>query len=194
MKQYTFTAGKHNAKPIDPVWPRVWPKGFRGSFILDKSCYFSYENWEKDTDWFDWNFKIAGMSAYFSANNKRSAIITARPAFEQDMFLVTAYTNDKKGGFKTGTDTQKLGVLGFAAGEKVEYECKLTAGNLLTTHLLYTLRTGNQEIYISHQFDVPWHGVYRQIGSWFGGADSNRNGIGGVPTKDMKYQAEFQWT
>ena len=185
MQEYLFQAGKHNAKPYEPWWP-IWnPRGFEIEFVLDKSCWFPLEEWEGDEDWFDWNFKIAGLTGAFSRNNYRAAMIAARPAHEQDTFLVTAYTNDKKGGWETGEETAQIGVVELEAGEVGKASAKIhrKRGG---AEVRYTLQGGGNTIQVTHDFDKPWLNIYRQIGSWFGGADSDGDGIGGVPHKPMK--------
>jgi len=193
MTEYAFEKGKHNAKPNQSICPRFGVRGFTGRFKLDLSCWFGKDEWKGDSDYYDWNFKVMGISSYFSANNRTSAIIAARPIDEPGKFIVTGYTNDGKGRFRTGQHTEAIGVLVVEAEQEVEVDVRLSKGNFFRPdRVQYELKTDANSIYIEHQFRIPFHRIFREIGSWFGGADSNNNGIGGVPHKDMHYQAQMK--
>lgn len=191
MTRYLFEPGKHNAKPLEPIWPR-FASGFTGEFVLHKSCWFSKDEWQNDNDYYDWNFKIIGITSALSLNNRASAIIAARPIDEENRFIVTGYTNDRKGGFQTGQHTEAIGVLIVEAEQKCVVRCNIKRRGWRKHRVEYAISNGLNSIYVKHDFDAPWHGLYRQIGTWFGGSDSDGNGIGGVPHKPMSLHASIR--
>ena len=197
MKQYTIQTGKQNFKPCEPIWPKHYPSGFRFRAVLDASCWWSKEDWKGDKDRNDWN-KLCGMTGAFSRNNRRTAYIAWRPADIENTFLVTAYTNDKKGGFMWGWQGEAnryLNAITVKANEEFTGACtmfKKNGQNYLSYELLRP-KYPNHPLVIEHPFDPSWHRFYRQVGTWMGGADNSPGPYGGGAHKKMKLWLDFKW-
>lgn len=188
MIRYTIKAGKQNFKPREPIFPRC-AKGFEIKALLDKSCWWSSEDWQGDRDRQDWN-KLAGITSAFSANNKRSAMIAWRPADVENTFLLTAYTNDRAGGFEAGMSG--MSAIAVKAGERFRAQCYI-AEELFRHEAEYKIFTTSGELWCNHRFDAPWLPLYRQVGTWMGGADNSPGPFGGAASKDMSIQIAFSW-
>lgn len=188
MIRYTIKAGKQNFKPREPIFPRC-AKGFEIKALLDESCWWSSEDWQGDRDRQDWN-KLAGITSAFSANNKRSAMIAWRPADAPNTFLLTAYTNDKKGGWQHGRTG--LEAITVHAGETFKAEVFINE-ELLRYEADYRIITARGEFWCNHKFDKPLFNFYRRIGTWIGGANNSPGDFGGEASQDMSLELDFIW-
>lgn len=189
MIKYTIKAGRQNFKPREPLLPRC-ANGFSIKAILEPSCWWSKEDWGNDADRNDWN-KLAGITSAFSANNKRSAMIAWRPADEEGVFLLTAYTNDKAGGFQAGMSGMRA--IAVEAGKEFSAHCYIIE-ELFRHEAQYKIVTDAGEFWCNHKFDNPWLPVYRRVGTWIGGADNSPGPFGGAASKEMSLKLSFSWT
>ena len=181
MTEYTIAPGQSNFRPLENPAPRWNVSGFRVAFRFDASCWWSVEDWEGDKDRDDWN-KLKGLTYFFSSNNRCSALIAWRPGKRENVFEVTAYTNDKRGGFTvTGQPVEVY------AGELVYADCYISPNRV---H--YTISYFGVETKYEHDFSRPWLKVFREVGTSIGGANNSPGKYGGYATQDMKLWADFE--
>jgi hypothetical protein len=114
MKTYSIKKRRTAFRPMASLFPALTCSGFSFTAILDSSCWFSAEDVGGDKDRADW-LKLTGITAAFSLNNHRSALIAWRPTDVPDTFAITAYTNNKRGGWKIGGPGFKIATV--KAGE-----------------------------------------------------------------------------
>lgn len=102
-KTYNVKAGKHDFKPNSIPFPFLGAREYEFYIRFDSSAWWSIEDedYPHGNDIYDWN-KIGGLTNYLSANNKQSVLIGWRPSPEYMVMEITAYVNDKSGGFKAG--------------------------------------------------------------------------------------------
>ena len=191
MKTYHIKKGRTAFRPMASLFPALVYSGFSFTAEFDSSCWFSAAEVGGDKDRADW-LKLTGITAAFSLNNQRSALIAWRPTDVPDTFAITAYTNNKLGGWKIGGPGFKIATV--KAGEQF-------SGRVLFWHDPITLRptvdyyihTPSGTFTATHDFDKPWHCLYREIGPWWGGANDQPGGYGGTAPKDATLQLDFRW-
>ena len=181
MKKYTIRPGQTNWRPYENPLPRLWVKGFEVRFRFAPSCWWSQEDWQYDLDREDWN-KLKGLTWYFSPNNKSSAMIAWRPAIEENIFEVTAYTNPERGRFQV-TGTPVL----IKAGEDGWARCQLGK-----REVDYTITTPMGENDYKHFWTRPAPGVWREVGTYQGGANNEPGPFGGATTQYMEMETQFR--
>jgi hypothetical protein len=181
MIQHTVKPGKSLFRPCPSFWP-VLARGCKIKATLNKSCWWSAEDFNK----------LGGMTAAFSLNNHRSALIAWRPADVPYTFIATGYTNDKKGNFKFGMPrrvnskheaVQGIDFIVFHADEVLTCEIE-THRTLVNTQVLYKIENERGEsISYYHRFDAPWHSRYREV----------QPSIGGEARKEMRMEKSHEW-
>lgn len=160
MQRYEIKEGAQNARPLEPMWPIWFIDGFYIVAKLDESCWCSAE----DRD--DWN-ELGGLTSAFSADNSSRAMLAWRPGNILNTFVVTGCTNDRRGNSNTHGDSVVL-----QAGERVFATITFDKGGLFEPdRVQYEIETeSGQEAYVEHQFSIPFHRTYKQIGSSLAGA------------------------
>ena len=176
---YTISPGQSNFRPLENPLPR-FQRGFEIAVRFDESCWWSAEDWEGDQDRQDWN-KLKGLAYYFGLNNHRSAMIAWRPSERENTFEVTAYTNNKRGGWKTTGNPVEV-----VAGE-VFY----ASGNITGRLVEYSITSYGRTSLYTHPWDKVWLNVYREVGTSIGGANNSPGPYGGEATQDMKMEIDF---
>lgn len=180
--QYEIRAGQQNFKPLESPLPK-WGKMVTIDAELDSSCFYSWRDWSFDRDWWDWN-KLKGVTSFFGANNKTSAMVGWRPANIKG-FMLTPYVNDKKGKahYADGSDAFFI---------EVNQPFRVTI-ELQKNKAVYTFTAGDKaKTYTISQWRRPWHGIYREVGTWIGGANNEPGPYGGAATQDMKLLARMK--
>ena len=177
MKRYAIQPGQTNFRPCEPLLP-FRAKGFRGAAILDGSCWWSSEDWDGDADRKDWN-KIKGVTSWATTNDRNSAMVAWRPADEQGVFEVCAYTN------YPGRQRQTGQAIKIRAGERLDFECKIYARK---AQYRFTMQ-GHVLGIAGHDYRAAW--LYREIGTSFGGANNSAGLYGGAATQKMVMWVEF---
>lgn len=180
MKTYTIHPGSKNFAPKESFWP-FRASGFRLACRLEPSCWWSAEDWEGDRDRADWN-KLKGITWAFSANNKCSAMTAWRPGKLENVFEITAYTNDRRGGWTITGDPVEV-----YAGEV--FYCDVT---IFDDAVRYEVSYfGNVTEYV-HPWHRPWLPYYRETGTWIGGEDNSPGPYGGKATQYMEMEIDFE--
>lgn len=67
MTEYTIQPGQQNFSPPDPLGLTT-RRGFRFRVAFHHSCYYSFQDWELDRDWFDVN-KLTMLTLFYTPNN-----------------------------------------------------------------------------------------------------------------------------
>lgn len=189
MRTYTVKKGKTAFKPRACLLPALVTGGFSFRAVLDSSCWFSAEDVGGDKDRGDW-LKLTGITAAFSPNNRRSALIAFRPTDVPDTFAITVYTNDKKGGWQIGGPGIKIATV--KAGEEFSDSVRFEQ-YLFTDAVEYYIRTKSSTFTATHDFKKPWHSLYREITPWWGGANNSPGDYGGAAPKNAKLKLQFEW-
>lgn len=179
-KTYTILPGQNNFRPLENPLPRAC-SGFDMAIRFDKSCWWSQEDWEGDQDRRDWN-KAKMISWFFSFNDCHSAGFAWRPADEEFVFDLTAYTNPKCGEWMTTGAPVKI-----YAGEMAYTRCR--AGKRIVEYEIEYY--GNVSKY-SHSWKRPWPWLCREVGTSIGGANNSPGPYGGKATQAMKMEIDFQ--
>jgi len=190
MKQYSIKKGRTAFRPMASLFPALVYTGFEFTAVLDSSCWFSAENVGGDKDRDDW-LKLTGITAAFSLNNRRSALIAFRPTDVPDVFAITAYTNDKKGGRQIGGQGFKIATV--KAGEQFSGHVRFEQ-YLFTDAVEYYIDTPTGTFTATHDFERPWYCLYREITPWWGGANNEPGSYGGAAPKDATLMLDFRWT
>src|SRR6056297_167372 len=190
MKTYAVNKGKTVFKPRACLLPALVYTGFEFTAVLDKSCWFSAQDVGDDKDRADW-LKLTGITAAFSLNNRRSALIAFRPTDVPNVFAVTAYTNDRKGGRQIGGTGFKIATV--KAGEQFSGRVRFEQ-YLFTDAVEYYIDTPGGTFTATHDLQRPWHCLYREISPWWGGADNSPGSYGGAAPKDATLRLNFKWT
>lgn len=170
--EYTVQPGKQNFRPGESIFPRFAPKGFQVAVVFDSSAWYGPDEWEGDQDWSDWN-KLYGLTNYLTPNNRQTAMLAWRPDERSYVIQVTAYTNDKAGGWKTGP--VELVPVG-----------KLFIGDVTWLSEIANYEYG--ETAVDHKLPRPR--VARETGTWIGGANNAPGPYGGRAHKEMKILLE----
>ncbi len=189
MKQYSIKKGRTAFRPIAPLLPALVYTGFEFTAVLDKSCWFSAEDVGGDKDRADW-LKLTGITAAFSLNNRRSALIAFRPTDVPDVFAITAYTNDRKGGRQIGGPGFKIATV--KAGEQFSGRVRFEQYPF-TDAVEYYIDTPDGTFTATHDFERPWHNLYREITPWWGGANNSPGNYGGAAPKNARLKLQFEW-
>ena len=189
MKTYSIKKGRTAFRPMACQLPALIYSGFSFTATLDSSCWFSADDVGGDKDRADW-LKLTGITSAFSLNNKRSALIAFRPTDVPDVFAITAYTNDSKGGWKIGGPGFKIATV--KAGEEFSGRMRFEQ-YLFTNAVSYYIDTPSGTFTATHDFDTPWHCLYREITPWWGGANNSPGPYGGAAPKDATLQLDFRW-
>ena len=177
---YTILPGQSNFRPLENPKPRRC-SGFEVAFRFAPSCWWSVEDWEGDKDREDWN-KLKGLTYFFSANNRCSAMIAWRPADDMNVFEVTAYTNDKKGGWEVTGQPVRI-----YAGEVCYARCYLGP-----RWIEYEVEYFGVKTRYAHAWNRPWLKLFREIGTSIGGANNAEGPYGGEATQPMEMEIAFQ--
>ena len=168
--RYTVTPGQKNFRPIENPKPRCC-NGFRLTARFEPSCWWpeTPANKKQRERW----MKLKGFTHFFGRNNYRSVMIAFRPGKLEGVMEVIAYTNDKKGGWKTTGNPVEVFV------EQVfDASCDLQGKK---AH--YTITSfGNTTLY-THPWDAHWLKIYREVGTWV-----NEPGA----AQDMALEVDFQ--
>ena len=189
MKTYHIRKNQKLFRPLAPIWPVAYPKGFEFRAVLDESLWFSADEVDGDKDRGDW-LKLTGITSAFGRNNHRAALIAYRPLDVKNTFALTAYTNDKKGGWHTGGSAIKIKVV--EAGEQFWGKAFFVM-DWFTNTVQYDIESKTGSFSTRHDFDTPWHHRDRQIGGAHGGANNSPGPYGGRAVKDGQYQLAFNW-
>lgn len=154
---YTIAPGQNNFRPIENPLPRC-AAGFELAARFHPNCWWP-ETPENRKDREDWN-KLKGLAYFFGPNNRRSVIIAWRPGKLKNVVEVTAYTNDKRGGWKT-------------TGQPVEVyvDQVFTAScTLKGREAWYAIGSYGRTTLYTHPWDAPHLKVFREVGTWIGGS------------------------
>lgn len=187
MELYTVQKGKANFKPKESIWPKFGVSGFEvtGWFVpggwASKEDY-SYVNPKGDlvldNDRQDWQ-KLKGLTYWLSRNNRRSLMFAFTYGDNPETYTVTAYTNDKKGGwYASGQHTLK-------SGEIFTGRCVMK-GNYATYQFWV-----DGELRFTTKHDFKTMKSVREMGTFAGGANNSPGPFGGVAAKDMEIQLSF---
>lgn len=176
MKKYYCRAGRHDFKPNR--WTQIVPLQYRGfsfCFSLNESCWF-----EDDTPNRYQQNKVCGITAAFSANNSRAALVSWQVTGQPGLFIATGYVNYPDRSFAF----YQPGIA-FSAGEEVRgsaviQEREPTVAEVLLNpyakqyEVAYTMQSESMSVpaRFSLSFEPAWHGLYREVGPWFGGRDT----------------------
>ena len=168
---YTIAPGQSNFRPLENPMPRC-ASGFQLEARFDESCWWP-ETPENRDDRQDWN-KLKGFTHFFGANNRRSVMIAWRPGKLKNVIEVTAYTNDKRGGWKvTGNPVEVY------AGQVFSARCDLVGKK---AH--YVIQSFGLTSAYTHDWDRPSILVFREVGTWIGGS--------GTAPQSMKLEVDFR--
>ncbi|WP_282780414.1 hypothetical protein [Phaeodactylibacter xiamenensis] len=188
-RRYHIKKGQKYFRPCVPIWPVAHPHGFEFEAVLDESLWFSKEEVGGDRDRGDW-LKLTGITAAFGRNNYRSALIAYKPADVENIFQVTAYTNDKNGKWKSGK--AGIEITTVRAGE--EFNGKAFFGqSFFTDTVEYYIHTALGTYTAKHDFDTPWHRRYRQVGGAHGGKNNSPGPYGSRAVKNGFFELGFAW-
>lgn len=152
-KAYTIAPGQNNFRPLESPLPRC-ASGFELAARFSPSCWWpeTPENRKQRERW----MKLKGFTHFFGRNNYRSVMIAFRPGKLEGVMEVTAYTNDKKGGWiTTGNPVQ------VQADEVFLASC-----NLHGREAHYAISSFGRTTLYTHPWDTHWLKVYREIGTW----------------------------
>ena len=174
MTKYTVKPGKTNFRPLEPWTPIHKAKGFEVEFTIRPGGWCSQEEWEGDNDWQDW-WKLKGLTRCFSANNKQSALVGFRFGKDPGTYEVCGYLNDKDGGWKASPPVK------IYAGKSNIITCVFEKGKA------WYIGKG---LNWSTPFDTPK--LFRETGTYAGGADNGDGVYGGYATKEMNIDIEFK--
>lgn len=188
MKTYTIKPGQKNFRPYEPIWPIWKPGGFTisGKFLPGGWC--SEEEWSYkdengnivvDRDIDDWQ-KLGGVTNFWSANSKQTAMFAFTFGKDEETYEVTPYTNPKKGRFVAGKPML------VESGEQWFLD-----NDILKNKAVYNMYSeGNK----SEEQDAPltsfWLG--RQVGSYPGGENNSPGPYGGEAIKEMSIEMDFK--
>lgn len=171
MTQYNILPGQNNFRPLENPKPRFGPKGFELEARFSESCWWP-ETPENREGRQDWN-KLKGLTCFFGPNNRRSVLIAWRPGKLKNVMEVTAYTNDRKGGWKTSGNPVEV-----YAGQVFSASCSMD-GKI--AH--YAISSFGRTALYTHAWDAPFLKVFREVGTWIGGS--------GVAPQQMSLKVDF---
>lgn len=157
MTEFTIAPGQNNFRPLENPLPR-FASGFELVARFDPSCWWP-ETPDNRKSREDWN-KLKGLTYFFGPNNRRSAMIAWRPGKLEGVIEVTAYTNDKRGGWKTSGSPVEV-----YAGQVFSASCILDRS--IANYAISSF--GRTSLY-THAWDAPFLKVFREVGTWIGGS------------------------
>lgn len=169
--RYTIAPGQNNFRPLENPLPRL-ASGFELAARFAPSCWWP-ETPQNRKDREDWN-KLKGITYFFGPNDRRSAMIAWRPGKLEGVMDVTAYTNDKRGGWKTSGLPAKV-----YAGQVFTASC-----NMQGREVHYAIGSFGSTLLYTHPWDAPWLNVYREVGTWIGGS--------GAAPQEMSLEVDFK--
>ena len=151
--EYRVDQGTHDFKPNDAPTPYFGADIYTASFSFDPSCWWSIEDedYSGGQDIHDWN-KIGGMTNFFNANSKHSALLAWRPGKAANTIEVTAYINPKRGRFVTGP------VVLVPVETRLDAQIRWSADGIRFEY-------GGEQF--DYPLERPW--AIRKVGPWFGG-------------------------
>ena len=184
----TVLPKKKNFRPDHALQylPWYW-KGFALRFRFHENCWQPWGSEGHNQIW-----KVGGVTAAGSENNRRAALIGARAAQLERQMMVYAYTNDKRKGRIVGNDGQQgnFNQLDVMVEEWVTAKVRIyehdkgfteMAADFISNgpaafwmkahNVRYEIqREGDQQPMVwEHPFDFPWHGLFRAVGGYYGG-------------------------
>ena len=150
---YTILPGQSNFRPLENPAPRFC-SSFEVAFRFAPSCWWpeTPDNRVQRERW----MKLKGFTHFFGRNNYRTVLIAFRPGKLEGVMEVIAYTNDKRGNWKTTGKPVEVHV-----GEVVYASCQV-AGKTAKYEISYF---GNITKY-EHPWDSHWIRIYREVGTW----------------------------
>ncbi|MEM1215577.1 MAG: hypothetical protein AAGJ82_07830 [Bacteroidota bacterium] len=178
MKTYTIHPNQRNFRPREWPWPRWKANGFRVGFIIEPGAWCSLEDYEGDLDRNDYQ-KIAGLTHFFSLNNRRTALFAFNYGDELETYNLVAYLNDEKGGWTTSNQ------MIFKSGKLVEGRCVLQ-----NDYAHFTAQQGEARLNWQHGFRAPK--LTRRVGTYPGGENNSPGPHGGKALKKMVIQLSFE--
>jgi hypothetical protein len=182
LTTYTIQAGEQNFKPLESPLPKVG-RSFEITGIFDSTAYYSYASWSFDKDWFDWN-KLKGVTCAASANNKSTVMVGFRPSNIDGFMVVTPYINDRKERAKY----EPLGS-GFVVECNKKFKVKI---NIYSKQTQFIFEQGNNKRSYTYKFKRPFFPIWREVGTWMGGANNEPGRFGGYATQYMEIQARLK--
>lgn len=180
MQQYTIKKGQKNFRPYELPYPYWKPSGFEVQFKFHPGGWCSLADWDFDRDWYDWQ-KLAGLTRFFSANNKQSAMYAFRFGEEEETYELAAYLNDSAGQrivsnpivIRTGVYAQ-----GFCSFEN-------------ENHVRFWARQ-EDESYLNFQHGFRRPKLMRRVGTYPGGRNNSEGPHGGRAVKAMQIELDFK--
>lgn len=150
---YTIEPGQRNFRPLESIGPRC-AKGFELAARFSESCWWpeTPDNKKQRERW----MKLKGFTHYLGRNNYRSVMIAFRPGKLKNVIETIAYTNDKKGGWKTTGSPVEV-----YAGQVFLADCSLSGRE---AH--YSIQSYGVTTLYTHPWDAHWLKVYREVGTW----------------------------
>lgn len=210
MKTYTIQKNQHDFRPRDGfgILPWFWLKN-RALVVgveFTESCLYDFGN---DPDRQDWSFKLPGISLnpIWRPKNHKAAIVAARSNPGNGWMEVTAYWNHSGGEHRAERDNKSRadffssktpGPI-FKPGMRLVYIIYAESKNKFGIRLfkkghygkLSNLDALGNTSFFSWVDKDPW--LYSPTGMWFGGADNDGNGIGGVAPQEMTVKINRAW-
>jgi len=186
MTTYTVKPGKKDFKPNTGQYRPRRASGFRMRFRLHENCWQKWGSVGHNQIW-----KIGGMTAAFSENNRRAALIGTRASQLEGSMMIYPYTNDKKKDWIVGNKagSNPIGFLVAEVDTWVEVEVNIyehdkgffqaiggmaamgpVATQLFKAHTVrYCIKTQSASSVWEHPFDMPWYNLFRKVGGYYGG-------------------------
>jgi hypothetical protein len=183
LREYTAEKGEHDFRP-STIKPRLyWLLGGRSTptscVRFDPNTWFSWKlpNGEVDSDVYDWNYKIFGVSPLLEQHNKNGVMFAARPTADSLMMELCLYQNKD---FAFAYQSLKVFNVTEVYGLYLEFK-KFNKNKLLPCVSAYNT-TGQLLWYIeADEVDYKW-APSKEIWLWFGGKDDDGN-FGGVTSQ-----------
>lgn len=187
---YTVKPGKANFRPLENPLPVFNPKGFEIVFKFLPGGWCSKDDYsfiddnsksvlDKDRDDLQ---KIKGITHFFSANNKRTAMFAFSFGDQPETYKLFAYTNDKKGNFKWSRP------IIVESNEVVAGTCEFVDGKAV-----YNLATEGG-LYLNESHDFKSFKIGREVGTYAGGANNSPGPFGGKAVKELSIDIDFNIT
>lgn len=179
MTTFTIHPGQRNFQPHEFLRPFWKPSGFELAFRFHLGGWCSLDDWEGDKDWYDWQ-KLAGLTHFLSANNRRTAMYAFRFGEVPETYEVCPYINDKKGGFEWGNS------IIVEADNPAQGFCDFKDGYAK----FWAYQGQDQVLNYRHGFDRPK--LMRRVGTYAGGANNSPGPHGGRALKTMRIDISFK--
>ena len=158
---YTFKPSSHYSSPSELLRKLKFHFGdfdYRWTIDFTESCWFDKSKLGEDA--LDWNFKLCGITAATTFNNRDSVICAGRPDINVvNTWQVVCYINDSKGGWNASEKPITLGINDplIVTMSRKGKQLKFNAYNY-----------NNADEYITETIEVK-NNLYRFIGPYFGG-------------------------